>query len=190
MLGARVDKIAERAGVNKQLVYHYFGSKDNLYLVLLEDAYEKYRENDVQLRLSELSPEDAIRRLTTAAFDGLIKNRDIVTLIADENVHKARHMRHSKKIPEVHANLIDMIAKTLKRGEDVGQFRKGIDPIDFYISIAGMCGFYFSNYYTLSSVFGRDLSDRADVAIDSAFPCSLSFNWLVDNRILKDRIQR
>ena len=40
LAGARVDEIATRAGVNKQLVYHYFGDKDALYLAVLEWVYE------------------------------------------------------------------------------------------------------------------------------------------------------
>jgi TetR/AcrR family transcriptional regulator len=164
LLGARVDKIAKRAGVNKQLVYHYFGSKDNLYLVLLEQEYLRYRQNDELLRLSELTPEDAMRRLAGAAFDGLINNRDFAALVADENMHKARHLRNSTKVPEVHQRMIEMVGSALARGEAAGTFRKGIDPTNFYISIAGMCSFYFTNRYTLATVFSRDLMSQESLA--------------------------
>ena len=61
--GARVDEIADRAGVNKQLVYHYFGDKDALYLAVLEWVYEDIREQERRLNLEGLPPEKAIRKL-------------------------------------------------------------------------------------------------------------------------------
>ena len=74
--GARVDEIAERAGVNKQLVYHYFGDKDALYLAVLEWVYADIREQERQLNLEGLPPEKAIRKLIEASFDYLAANPD------------------------------------------------------------------------------------------------------------------
>src|SRR5260370_20351878 len=56
LAGARVDEIAARAGVNKQLVYHYFGDKDALYLAVLELVYEEIREHQRKLHLERLPP--------------------------------------------------------------------------------------------------------------------------------------
>jgi TetR/AcrR family transcriptional regulator len=52
-----------------------------------------------------------------------------------------------------------MIQDLLRRGARQGVFRDGVDPIQLYISIAGLGYFYFSNMHTLSTIFGTDLSD-------------------------------
>ena len=52
LAGARVDEIADRAGVNKQLVYHYFGDKDALYLeVGTRSKAERVHYPDVDFRM-------------------------------------------------------------------------------------------------------------------------------------------
>ena len=66
LAGARVDEIAARAGVNKQLVYHYFGDKDALYLAVLEWVYEEIRAQERKLNLEGLPPERAIKKLIEA----------------------------------------------------------------------------------------------------------------------------
>ena len=53
--GARMDRIAERAGVNKRLIYYYFESKESLFLAVLERAYEGIRGEEQQLHLTRWS---------------------------------------------------------------------------------------------------------------------------------------
>nr|WP_248883131.1 TetR/AcrR family transcriptional regulator [Bradyrhizobium japonicum] len=159
--GARVDEIAERAGVNKQLVYHYFGDKDALYLAVLEWVYADIREQERQLNLEGLPPEKAIRKLIEASFDYLATNPDFIVLLNDENRGGARHVRGSTRLEAMHSPLVKSVSHILHEGVRTGVFRNGIDPIQLYISIAGLSYFYLSNTPTLSAIFGKDLSSRA-----------------------------
>ena len=159
--GARVDEIAERAGGNKQLVYHYFGDKDALYLAVLEWVYADIREQERQLNLEGLPPEKAIRKLIEASFDYLATNPDFIVLLNDENRGGARHVRGSTRLEAMHSPLVKSVSHILHEGVRTGVFRKGIDPIQLYISIAGLSYFYLSNTPTLSAIFGKDLSSRA-----------------------------
>ncbi|MBR0776022.1 TetR family transcriptional regulator [Bradyrhizobium diazoefficiens] len=159
--GARVDEIAGRAGVNKQLVYHYFGDKDALYLAVLEWVYADIREQERQLNLEGLPPEKAIRKLIEASFDYLATNPDFIVLLNDENRGGARHVRGSTRLEAMHSPLVRSVSHILHEGVRNGVFRKGIDPIQLYISIAGLSYFYLSNTPTLSAIFGKDLSSRA-----------------------------
>lgn len=159
--GARVDEIAERAGVNKQLVYHYFGDKDALYLAVLEWVYADIREQERQLNLEGLPSEKAIRKLIEASFDYLATNPDFIVLLNDENRGGARHVRGSTRLEAMHSPLVKSVSHILHEGVRTGVFRKGIDPIQLYISIAGLSYFYLSNTPTLSAIFGKDLSSRA-----------------------------
>lgn len=161
LAGARVDEIAARAGVNKQLVYHYFGDKDALYLAVLEWVYEEIRAQERTLNLEGLPPEKAIRKLVESSFDHLAAHPDFILLLNDENRGGARHVRGSRKLEAMHSPLVSMVDKILKQGVREGTFRRGINPVHLYISIAGLSYFFFSNTPTLSAIFGKDLSSRA-----------------------------
>jgi TetR/AcrR family transcriptional regulator len=161
LAGARVDDIAARAGVNKQLVYHYFGDKDALYLAVLEWVYEEIREQERKLNLEGLPPEQAIRKLVASSFDHLAAHPDFIVLLNDENRGGARHVRHSRKLEAMHSPLVSLVSKILNQGVRAGTFRRGINPVHLYISIAGLSYFFFSNTPTLSAIFSKDLSTPA-----------------------------
>jgi TetR/AcrR family transcriptional regulator len=158
LAGARVDEIAARAGVNKQLVYHYFGDKDALYLAVLEWVYEEIRAHERKLNLEGLPPERAIRKLIESSFDHLALHPDFILLLNDENRGGARHVRGSRKLEAMHSPLVSMVSTILKQGVRSGTFRRGINPVHLYISIAGLSYFFFSNTPTLSAIFGKDLT--------------------------------
>ena len=161
LAGARVDEIATRAGVNKQLVYHYFGDKDALYLAVLEWVYEEIRAQERKLNLTGLPPRQAIRKLIESSFDHLAAHPDFILLLNDENRGGARHVRTSRRLEAMHSPLVSMVSKILSEGVRAGVFRKGINPVHLYISIAGLSYFFFSNTPTLSAIFGKDLASAA-----------------------------
>jgi TetR/AcrR family transcriptional regulator len=161
LAGARVDEIAARAGVNKQLVYHYFGDKDALYLAVLEWVYDEIRTQERGLKLEGLPPEAAIKQLIESSFDHLARHPDFILLLNDENRHGARHVRGSRRLEDMHSPLVSMVARILKQGVRAGTFRKGINPVHLYISIAGLSYFFFSNTPTLSAIFGSNLANAA-----------------------------
>jgi TetR/AcrR family transcriptional regulator len=161
--GARVNEIAERSGVNKQLIYYYFGSKEGLYAAALEAVYGEIRALEQGLRLDEEEPEDAMRALVAFSFDYLAAHPEFIGMLKHENASGARHM-DSEAMQGVNSPLISLIRKTLQRGVAAGVFRPGIDPLNLYISVAGMTYFFFSNGATLSAIFGRDLASRPNVA--------------------------
>lgn len=162
--GARVDEIAARAGVNKQLVYHHFGNKDDLYQAALEKVYAEIRDHERALHLGDLEPLEAMERLIGFSFDYLAKHPEFVALLNDENQQGARHVQRSQRLKEMHSPLGALIRETLDKGARQGIFRADFDPIDIYISIAGLSYFYFSNGPTLSAIFGRKLAAPRNIA--------------------------
>jgi len=162
--GARVDEIAQRAGVNKQLVYHHFNNKDDLYKAVLEAAYGQIRAEEALLDLGNIDAEQAMRKLISFSFSYLERNRDFVALLTDENLHRGRHLKKSTYLPKLHSPLIAQIADTLARGSKDGCFRPDVDPVQLYISIAGLGFFYFSNIHSLSSIFARNFNGKDQVA--------------------------
>ncbi|RYY65032.1 MAG: TetR/AcrR family transcriptional regulator, partial [Comamonadaceae bacterium] len=155
--GARVDAIANQAGVNKQLVYHYFQSKQGLYQVALETVYAQIRERERQLSLDALDPVEAMGRLVGFSFDYLTDHPEFIALLADENRHKGATVKASPRLQQMHSPLVDMLRGTLRRGVRAGVFRRDYDAVNLYISVAAVSYFYFSNNHTLSAIFGRSL---------------------------------
>jgi AcrR family transcriptional regulator len=155
--GARMDRIAERAGVNKRLIYYYFESKESLFLAVLERAYEGIRGEEQQLNLTQVEPVEAIRRLIAFTWNYYIAHPEFLTLLNSENLHRARHLKQSAKISAMHSPLVATLADVLERGHKSGLFRAGVDPVQLYISIAGLSYFYLGNNHTLSTIFNRPL---------------------------------
>ena len=155
--GARIDSIAERAGVNKRLIYYYFGGKDELFLAVLEQTYRDIREAERALHLELTDPADAVRRLVAFTWNHYLAHPEFLTLLNSENLHRARHLKQSKRIREMNSPLIQTLGDVLERGRRKGVFRGGVDPVHLYISIAGLSYFYLSNNHTLSTIFARDL---------------------------------
>ena len=155
--GARVDRIAQRAGANKRMLYYYFGDKDGLFLASLEDRYAHIRSAERELELEHLDPREAVKRLVDFTWNYFLEHPEFMTLLNSENLHKGRHVKKSKRVQEMHSPLVETLRTLLRRGEKQGLFRKGVDPVHLYISIAGEMYFYLSNRYTLSRIFGRDL---------------------------------
>jgi TetR/AcrR family transcriptional regulator len=154
--GARTEVIATRANVNKGLIHHYFRTKENLYTAVLEHVYETMRGRERTLDLGELDPLEGIRYLIEFSFDGWAKTPAFIKLLNEENLHHARHIRGSKKILQYHAPLVVLLQDLLQRGVAAGVFRRGVDPVQLYLSIASEVYFYFSNAYTLGVGFGID----------------------------------
>lgn len=155
--GGRVDRIAERADINKRLIYYYFGNKDDLFLAVLERTYADIRAAEQALHLDEMDPVQAIRQLVSFTWHYYLEHPEFIALLNSENLHQAMHLKQSTRIQEMNSPLVAMLADVLERGRKQDLFRDGVDPIQLYISIASICYFYLSNNPTLSTIFGRDL---------------------------------
>ena len=162
LAGARVDVIAEESCANKRMLYYYFGSKEDLYMAVLERAYGAMRERERELNFTDLEPLDAIRTLVEFKFDYYVANPRIIPLLAAENMNGGKYLRRSRRLRDMHLSLIDMIRKVLAAGERQGVIRLGIDPFQLYVSFSALSYFYFSNAATLSTAFGRDLMSAAE----------------------------
>ncbi len=176
--GARIDAIAKRAGTNKRMIYHYFGNKDDMFLAALESTYENIRRMEGELHLEDVEPMAAMRKLVRFTFNYFLDNQHFVALLNSENLHKAAHIKRSKRVKPINYPLIETMDRLLRRGEKSGVFRKGVDALQLYISIAGVCYFYFSNIHTLSTIFDRDLMAAKTLAAREAHVMDVILGYL------------
>lgn len=155
--GARVDAIAERTRTTKRMIYYYFGSKEGLYIAVLEKVYGDIRAVESDLRLEDLDPEQAIRRLVEFTFDYEEAHPDFIRLVSIENIHHARYIAQSTAIRNLNVPVIDTIADILDRGRRQGVFRVDVDPVDLHMLISSFCFFRVSNQHSFGTIFRLDL---------------------------------
>ena len=155
--GARIDKIALRAGVNKNLLYHHYVNKDGLFSALLEHMYEKIRARQRDLELREKDPVDAIRRLVVFTGKIWVQFPEFLRLLQSENLSGGRHVAGSPKVPSLYEPLLVTLKDVLERGSQSGQFRPDVDPVDLYISISALTAHYINNHNTFEAIFGQAL---------------------------------
>ncbi len=157
--GGRVDAIAEKTKTSKRMIYYYFGSKEGLYLAVLEKAYRKIRSLEADLQLADMSPIEALRTLIGSTFDHDEKNPEFVRLVSIENIHHANHMKRSAEIGELNLSIVRTISEILERGRSEGVFRREVDAIDLHMLVSAFCFFRVSNRHTFGTIFHRDLSE-------------------------------
>jgi AcrR family transcriptional regulator len=177
--GARVDRIAERAGLNKRLIYYYFEDKEKLFQAVLERAYQHIREAEHKLNLLEQRPVDAIRSLVEFTWSYYLAHPEFLTLLNSANLHRARHLNTSQSVREMNSPLIATLGEILEHGRKDGSFRGGIDPLQLYVSIAGLSYFYLSNNHTLSAIFGRDLMSPKSLSERLSHICEVTLGYVL-----------
>jgi AcrR family transcriptional regulator len=178
LTGARVDAIAQRARVNKRMIYHYFGDKDGLYLAVLEATYGSIRAAELDLHLTDRDPVDGMRELVLFTWRYFLAHPEFLSLLGTENLHKAAYLKRSKRIRQLHSPLVGMLSALLERGARTRVFRRGVDPVELYITIAALGFFYLSNRHTLSTIFGRDLAAPKSIAARESHIVDVVLNYL------------
>ena len=154
----RVDAIARRSKVSKNMLYHYFDNKEGLFVAVLERMYERFRANQQDLSIRIGDPATAMRQLVAHTFSALLDHPEVIALLNAENLQKGRHIERSARIRDLYDPLVQTIADVLRRGEQVGIFRSNIDPITLYLSLSSLAYHYISNQYTLKAAFGIDFT--------------------------------
>ena len=155
--GAHMDEIAVRSGIQKNVLYYYFGSKDGLFTAVLERTYESIRARQEEAGIRDLDPVEAMRKLVFFTGQNWGRHPEFLRLLQSENINKGRHIRASKTIPRLYNPLLEAIGELLERGAAAGVFRNGIDPVDLYISITSLSAHYVSHQHTFEAIFQRRL---------------------------------
>jgi AcrR family transcriptional regulator len=161
LAGARVDDIARATRTSKRMIYYYFGSKEGLYVAVLEDAYRRMRSIETDLHLDDLEPEAALRRLVAFTVDYQRAHPDFIRLVATENIHRGAYLAQSKTIQQLNVPAIEGLRRVYERGVAAGVFRAGLDPVDLHMTISALSVFNVANRHTFSLIFKRDLESPA-----------------------------
>ena len=163
LAGARIDVIAQAMRTSKRMIYYYFGSKEGLYIAVLEEAYRRMRAIEADLHLEDLLPEDALRKLVGFTLDYQMAHPEFIRLVMTENIHRGEYLRRSSGIQELNVPAIEGLRSVYERGVAAGVFRAGLDPVDLHMSISALSVFNVANRHTFSLIFKCDLQTAASV---------------------------
>lgn len=155
--GARTVQIATRAKSNIRMLYHYFGGKDALYVRVLEEVLLRLRTAELQLDFEAMAPIDGILKMFDFIDTHFGARPELRRLLAFENMNQARHLHRSAVIRDTASPVLDHIGKLLRRGEEGGVFRTGIDALHLYTAMVSLAYYSRAHAPTLSRIFGTDL---------------------------------
>ncbi len=155
--GARIDKISKAAKSYDSLIYYYFGSKEKLFVEVLEGAYRDIFEAGQNLPLDESNPEAALRQIIQFPFRYYIAHPEVTTLLSTENLQAGKHISKSSTADQYALPMITILQRVIDKGVKKGVFRKNVDCEQLYMAITSLGYFYISNRHTFSAFLNRDL---------------------------------
>jgi len=178
--GASMDAIAARTHTTRAMINYYFGSKEKIYLAVLEQVYAEIRRAESFLDLEHLAPVEAIRRIVEFTFDYYLSHQYFVQIVVAENQARGRHFRKSKAMRTLNRPIIDMLARVVERGQAAGAFRRDIDPVEVHMAIAALGMFNVTNQYTFGAIFQRDMGTKGNVRARREMAAEVILSYLMN----------
>jgi len=162
--GGSVEKISKAAKSYDRMIYYYFGSKEGLFIAVLEGIYRRMDDAEAALRLDAARPVESLTAVIRFVLGYYRRNPEFVTLLNSENLHKGRHIAKSLRAREYSSRAITILREILSAGVAQGLFRADVAARDLYLLIASTGYFYTSNRHTLTAFLGEPLETPEAVA--------------------------
>ena len=162
--GASMDAIAARTRTTRALINYYFGSKEKLYIAVLEQLYSEIRDAEGRLDLEHLTPVEAVRRIVEFTYNYYLTHEGYVRLVVAENQAQGRHLKKSRTMRTLNRPIIDRLSRVIARGQADGRFRGDVDPVEIHKAIAALGMFNVTNRHTFGAIFQREMGSNGDVA--------------------------
>ena len=167
--GGRIEQISKAAKSYDRMIYYYFGSKEGLFIAVIEDTYRRFNEAEQGLLLDTAEPLLALDAMIRFVWTYYQKNPEFITLLNSENLLRGRHIAKSVRAKDYSSPALAITDTVLQAGIAQGLFRPAVKARDLYLMIASMAYFYLSNRFTLSSFLGENLEAPAALAHWEAF---------------------
>ena len=167
--GGRVEQISKAAKSYDRMIYYYFGSKEGLFIAVIEEMYRRFNEAEAKLVLDVERPVEALTAVMRFMWSYYHRNPEFITLLNTENLHRGKHIAKSMRAREFSSPAVAVLGEVLSHGIGQGVFRDDVAARDVYLMIAAMGYFYLSNRFTLAAFLGEDLETPAALAHWEAF---------------------
>jgi len=158
--GGRIEKISAEAESNDRMIYYYFGSKEKLFVKVLEHTYERFNQAEITLELDPSTPVATLRQVVAFVWDYYVQHPEFVAILSIENLHKGKHAKQSSELRRLSGEAVGVLRPIIESGQEQGLFRDDVDLKHVYLMIASLCYFYNSNLHTLTSFLGQDMGGQ------------------------------
>jgi TetR/AcrR family transcriptional regulator, upper aerobic nicotinate degradation pathway regulator len=167
--GGSIEKISKSAKSVDRMIYYYFGSKEGLFIEVLENAYRRMNDAELKLKLDTSQPVDGLNSVIAFVLSYYRKNPEFITLLNTENLQRGKHIVKSERAREYSSPAIAIINELLQNGMAQKLFRKDVSARNVYLLIVATAYFYMSNRYTLSAFLGENLQSSEAIEAWQAF---------------------
>ena len=167
--GGSIEKISKSAKSVDRMIYYYFGSKEGLFIEVLENAYRRMNDAELKLKLATDHPIEGLNTVIAFVLSYYRKNPEFITLLNTENLQRGKHIAKSQRARDYSSPAIAIVSELLQNGAAQGLFRKGISARNIYLLILATAYFYVSNRYTLSAFLGENIQAPASIAAWQSF---------------------
>lgn len=160
LAGARMQEIADEAGINKALLHYYFRSKEHLFQGIFQEVFEQISKGFGDILNADMDVMGKTKFLIEMYVDNLCANRYLpVFVLSEMNQHPERL---EGLITQGIVNYFAPFFIQMEKEAEEGKIRK-VNPMHFMLNLLGMVIFPFAAYPLLSLVtkntFGRDLNE-------------------------------
>ena len=167
--GGSVEKISKSAKSVDRMIYYYFGSKEGLFIEVLEHAYGRMNDAELKLKLNTSQPLEGLNEVIGFVLSYYRKNPEFITLLNLENLQRGKHIAKSQRARAYSSPAITTVGELLQNGIAQGLFRADVSPRNVYMLIMATAYFYMSNRYTLSVFLGENLQTPEAIAAWQSF---------------------
>ena len=167
--GGSVEKISKSAKSVDRMIYYYFGSKEGLFIEVLENAYRRMNDAELKLKLNNSQPVEGLNEVIGFVVSYYRKNPEFITLLNLENLQRGKHIAKSQRAREYSSPAIATVGELLQNGIAQGLFRADVSPRNVYMLIMATAYFFMSNRYTLSVFLGENLQTAEAIAAWQSF---------------------
>jgi TetR/AcrR family transcriptional regulator len=157
LAGARTERIATAAGVNKALLYYHFDSKEKLYVAALEMIASKVRDSTLSVFLREGSPGERVLRSALSHFDRIMSQQEFQSLMQQEMIrlHKGESGVMPILVKRVFEPVLIMYRSMVGEGIESGELIEA-DWLQIQLATLGANVFYFLSAPIWRLVTGDD----------------------------------
>jgi len=171
--GSKVEHIAKQAGISKQLIYHYFKGKDDLYSEVLILLAQTNFEKLLAIDYDSLGPPEAVRAYVTTLFDECRDHPLTSMVTVDQSLHGGAQIRPNRNADKLRKAMLQELENIVTRGKASGVFHDSVSvDVLHFMAVVIVTGCISSR-----AMFTRFVGEEVDLEADLDFwrECSADF---------------
>jgi TetR/AcrR family transcriptional regulator len=162
MAGARMQEIADEAGINKALLHYYFRNKEKLFDGIFNEVIERISTGIQSIFELETNVLEKLKEFVNIYVDVLFENRYLPLFVLNEmNQHPDRFSILLKENIVVHMKkFLVQIQEEIENGTIRAE-----NPVHLLLSVLGLIIFPFAVYPLFKKMFSEELMEDTDILL-------------------------